>query len=129
MNLGHLPVFLQDHDFCYSFDLTQYVLAVRHPVAALINVGTHRCPREFHDLDKIGWFLRRSRGHPFQILAEQSCWAFLAGGRKALAVLSLNASTILYILVSWARLSQTKPLNQRFSNRRPDSTSPMMYFE
>jgi hypothetical protein len=62
----------------YSHSLFDWAIRHRIPLAQNINSGMYRIPSGFHDLDKIEWFLERTKNPQDRFLVEQECWAFLA---------------------------------------------------
>jgi len=60
---------------CHS--MFDWVIRYRIPLARNVNGGIYRIPSGFQDLDKIEWFLKRSKNAARPMLIEQTCWAFL----------------------------------------------------
>jgi hypothetical protein len=72
-------VFLCEKHGFSGYSLSIFDL-VRHkiPLAQNVNVGLYRVSNSFCDLDKIEWFLSRSKNPLRPFMLEQTCYAFLA---------------------------------------------------
>lgn len=62
----------------YAHSLFDWAIRYRIPLAENLNCGMYRIPKGFNDLDKIEWFLKRSKNTQDDFVIEQECWAFLA---------------------------------------------------
>ena len=62
----------------YAHSLFDWAIRYRIPLAENLNCGMYRIPKGFNDLDKIEWFLKRSKNTLDNFVVEQECWAFLA---------------------------------------------------